>query len=313
MNKKILALGCMLPQEMDALEEHFDVIKLWKEPDPEQVIQAHKNDIIYILSAYNGMKVTRRLIESLPNLGLIAQFGVGFENIDIEAAKEYDIAVTNSPGPLTMGDTADIAMLLILACTRRAMEADMYVRVGKWLNGPFPLGNSLNGKIAGIVGMGRIGQEIAKRCDVFGMTVKYYGPNEKTALPYQYYDDLNKLAEQSDFLILSCAGGINTKNMVDGNVLKSLGPKGYLVNVSRGSVLHEEDFLIALNNKEIAGGGLDVYESEPDVPPDLVSMDNVVLLPHIGGGTVEARGEMGRLVVDNILAHFEGKPLLTPV
>lgn len=313
LRKRVLALGRMLPAEMDALEEHFELIKLWQEKDPEHVIQTHKNDIIYILSAYNGMQVTRRLIESFPNLGLIAQFGVGFDNIDLQAAKEREIPVTNSPGPITMSDTADVALLLTLSCARRAMESDMYVRVGKWLNGPFPLGVSLSGKVAGIVGMGRIGQEIAKRCEAFGMRVVYNGPNEKKEQPYDYFPDLKDMAKEVDFLILSCAGGIHTRNMVNGDVLRALGPKGYLINVSRGTVLNEEDFLIALNNKEIAGGGLDVYDSEPDVPSDLLSLDNVVLLPHIGGGTFEARTEMGQIVVDNILAHYEGKPLLTPV
>ncbi|MBP9050764.1 MAG: 2-hydroxyacid dehydrogenase [Alphaproteobacteria bacterium] len=310
--KTILALGSLLPAEMDALEKSFDLIRLWKEPNPEAVLQAYKNDIIGILSAYNGIPVTARILESLPNLEIVAQFGVGVDNIDLSAAKARGIAVTNTPDILTP-DTADIALSLILCLMRRIVEADMYVRVGKWASGAFSLSSSLSGKTVGIVGMGRIGRAIARRCLAFDMKIVYHGPRQKPDLTYPYFADLRQMAEASDVLVMACPGGPETKNLVTGKILKALGPKGYLVNIARGSVVNTEDLLIALRNRDIAGVGLDVYENEPNVPEALISMDNVVLLPHVGSATAETRSEMGRLVIANILAYFEGKPLLTAV
>jgi hydroxypyruvate reductase len=310
--KTILALGSLLPAEMDALEKSFDLIRLWKEPNPEAVLQAYKNDIIGILSAYNGIPVTARILESLPNLEIVAQFGVGVDNIDLGAAKARGIAVTNTPDILTP-DTADIALSLILCLMRRIVEADMYVRVGKWASGAFSLSSSLSGKTVGIVGMGRIGRAIAHRCLAFDMKIVYHGPRQKPDLTYPYFADLRQMAEASDVLVMACPGGPETKNLVTGKILKALGPKGYLVNIARGSVVNTEDLLIALRNRDIAGVGLDVYENEPNVPEALISMDNVVLLPHVGSATAETRSEMGRLVIANILAYFEGKPLLTAV
>lgn len=310
--KTILALGSLLPAEMDALEKSFDLIRLWKEPNPEAVLQAYKNDIVGILSAYNGIPVTARILESLPNLEIVAQFGVGVDNIDLGAAKARGIAVTNTPDILTP-DTADIALSLILCLMRRIVEADMYVRVGKWVSGAFSLSSSLSGKTVGIVGMGRIGQAIARRCLAFDMKIVYHGPRQKPDLTYPYFADLRQMAEASDVLVMACPGGAETKNLVTGKILKALGPKGYLVNIARGSVVNTEDLLIALRNRDIAGVGLDVYENEPNVPEALISMDNVVLLPHVGSATAETRSEMGRLVIANILAYFEGKPLLTAV
>lgn len=312
MLKKILALGTLLPNEMALLEERFDVLRLWKEPDPDHLIRAHAQDIVAVLSSYNGLPVTRRILEALPNVEMVAQFGMGTDNIDLTAARERGLSVTNTPDILT-DDTADTALSLILAVSRRIVEADIFVRVGKWHNGAFPLGVSLSGKTAAIVGMGRIGQAIAKRCAAFGMKIVYHGPREKNDVPYTYYADLHQMAGHADYLILACPGGPETKHLVNARVLKALGPKGFLINIARGSVVDEEALLIALNNREIAGAGLDVYQNEPAVPNALISMDNVVLLPHIGSATQETRSQMGRLVVDNIFAHFEGKNLLTPV
>jgi lactate dehydrogenase-like 2-hydroxyacid dehydrogenase len=312
MKRKILALGSMLPSEMEELEKDFDVIKLWKEPDPEQTLQSFKADIIAILSTYNGIPVTRKIIESLPNLELIAHFGVGVNNVDVDFAKVRSIAVTNTPDVVT-ADTADMAIGLMLSTARRIVEADMFVRIGKWSSGAFPVATSLNNKIVGICGMGRIGQAIAHRCAAFGMKIIYHGTKEKPDLPYRFYSDLKEMARVSDFLVLSCSGGDATHHIVNAAVLKALGRKGYLINVARGSVVNTEDLLVALRNREIAGAGLDVYENEPSVPDSLISMDNVVLLPHIGGGTVEARSAMGGLVIENIKAHFNGEPLISPV
>jgi D-3-phosphoglycerate dehydrogenase len=312
MKKIILALGAMQSNEMTILETEFHVVKLWKEKDPEAVLQSCKMDIQVVLSTYNGMPVTRKIIESLPNLELIAQYGAGLNNVDIAVAKERHISVVSTPDAPTK-DTADTAMALILNTLRRVVEADMFVRVGKWSNGAFPASTSLSGKTVGICGFGRIGQAIAKRCSAFDMKVVYNSLRQKPEQPYQYFADLKDMASHSDILVMACIGGETTHHIANLSVFKALGPKGYFINIARGSVCNTEDLLIALSNRDIAGAGLDVYENEPSVPPALMSMDNVVILPHIGGGTVEARSEMGQLVIANIKAHFKGEPLISPV
>ncbi len=311
MKKTILAMQSLLPAQMNELEAHFRVIRLWKERDPEATIQEERERIEGILSTYNATRVSESLIEALPNLGIIAQFGVGVNNIDVAAAAKRGVAVTYTPDVLT-NDTADIAVSLVLALARRIVEGDMYVRVGKWQGGPLPLGTTLSGKTAGILGLGRIGQAIAKRLSAFEMEVVYHGRREKPEQPYQYYADLEEMARASDFLVVACSGGEETKNLVNYKVLEAMGPKGYLVNIARGSVVDEEDLLIVLRNKGIAGAGLDVFANEPHVPEALLTMDNVVLLPHIGSATVETRTRMGQLVVRNLLAYFNGEELLTP-
>lgn len=311
MKHKILAIQSLLPAQMEVLEDRYDVIKLWKEQDPESAIKNNLNEIEAIVSTYDSAGVSGRLIRSLPNLSLIAQFGVGIDNIDIEAAKEREVYVTSTPGILT-ADTADIALSLMLACARRVCEADMFVRVGRWNGARFPLGTSMKGKIVGILGLGRIGQAIAKRAEAFEMEVVYYGRTPKEECDYPFYGDLIEMAKRSDFLVLACAGNQEMKGLVDYGVLEALGPKGYLINIARGFVVKQQDLLIALANRAIAGAGLDVYENEPNVPQELVKMDNVVLLPHIGSATTETRTKMGQLVLDNLEAHFSGESLLSP-
>ncbi len=313
MKRALLVMGNqILPQQMAELELNFDVIHLWRERNPEAILQDRRNDIVAIASVY-FVPVSRSLIEALPNLEIIAQFAVGTDNIDLPAARERGIVVTNTPDILT-DDTADIALSLLLAVSRRICEGDMFVRLDQWrINSPMPLGRSLSGKTVGIVGMGRIGRAIASRCEAFGTKILYHGPHKKDDIPYGYEPELPKLAEVSDYLILSCPGGAATRHLVHASILQSLGPEGYLINVARGSVVNEEDLVTALQEKKIAGAALDVYASEPQVPKALIKMDNVVLLPHIGSATIETRAKMGDLIVKNILAHFRGDPLLTPV
>tara|TARA_B100001989_G_C24549765_1_gene473469 strand:- start:1692 stop:2636 length:945 start_codon:yes stop_codon:yes gene_type:complete len=311
MKKTILALRPVLPDEMAELDSHFNVLKLWEEKEPEEFIKAHKNEIQGVLSTYNSAGVRAAMMDALPNLEIISQFGVGYDNIDIEAAESRKIAVTNTPDILT-NDTADVALMLLLNIARRGVEGDVFVRVGRWQKGPLPLGVCLADKTVGIVGLGKIGSAIAKRCCAFDMNVVYYGRSEKN-VSFTYYNDLKSMAHDSDFLVLACAGGPETENIINLDILEALGPKGFLINIARGSVVHEEDLLIALQNRAIAGAGLDVFANEPNVPEEMLKMDQVVLLPHIGSATAETRSKMGKLVIDNFLAHFEGKPLLTPV
>ena len=311
MKKTILALRPLLAHEMEDVESLFNVIRLWEEKEPEEVLIRHKNDIQGVLSTYDSTGVRASMMDALPNLEIIAQFGVGYDNIDIDAAAKRNIAVTNTPDILT-ADTADTALMLLLNIARRGVEGDVFVRVGRWQNSVLPLGACLAEKTVGIVGLGKIGSAIAKRCAAFDMNIVYYGRSEKD-VAYTYYNDLKAMAQDSDFLVLACSGGLDTENLINHEILKALGPKGFLINIARGSVVNEEDLLIALKNRSIAGAGLDVFAKEPNVPEEMLKMDHVVLLPHIGSATAETRSKMGKVVIDNFLAHFEGKPLLTPV
>ncbi len=311
MKRTILALQSLLPKEMEDLESQFNVIRLWESQNPEQLIVGHSNEIVGIVSTYNCKGVSKRLMEALPNLEIIAQYGVGFDNIDLVAAKMRDIVVTNTPDVVT-DDTADMAIFLMLATARRAVEADMYVRVGRWKSSIASMGVSLSGKTVGIIGLGKIGSAIARRASSFNTKVVYHSRNKKDS-PYEYYSDLIKMANDSDFLIIACAASIDTNNMIDYAVLEALGGNGYLINIARGSIVNENDLLIALENKTIAGAGLDVFADEPDIPKAMIKMDNVVLSPHVGGGTLETRSKMGQLVIDNLNYYFRGEELLTPV
>lgn len=308
--KTILALTHGHPGQLEALEKNYRIIRLWQERDPESAIKTHANNIVAVTASVNS-PVRENLISALPNLEIIATGTVGFDHIDLEAAKARNIVVTNTPDVLT-DEVSNMAIALLLAVTRRVVEGDAFVRAGLWRRQGFPLGVSLQGKTMGIVGMGAIGQAIARKGTAFGLQSIYYGPNKKD-LPYTYVPDLADLAIQSDFLVLACPGGEATRHIVDYNILGHLGAKGYLVNIARGSVVKEDDLLVALSNKIIAGAALDVYENEPGVPESLFVMDNVVLTPHIGSATYETRKEMGTLVVENIEACLHGRAVLTPV
>ena len=312
MKKKILKLGGRIqPKEMEQLQAAFDIVTFGRDSDPDKLLREHQNDIVGIIAAPNK-PVSRHLIEVLPNLEIISLFSVGYDNVDLDAAKERQIRVTNTPDVVTE-DTADTALSLFLAVHRRIVEADMFVRVGKWGNAMLPLGISPRGKTVGIVGLGRIGRAIAKRLEPLGCKIVYHGRTVKDDAPYAFYPDLIKMASDSDCLILSCSGGEETHHMVSSQVIESLGENGILINVARGSVVDEAALVDALENRTIAGAGLDVYASEPNVPVGLLKMDQVVLLPHIGSATFETFSEMGQIVFKNLRAHFMGEPLLTAV
>lgn len=311
MKHTVLALQPLLKAEMMQLEACYRVIRLWDYVDHDHVITRFRNDVTAILSTYNSAGVRAPLMDSLPNLEIIAQFGVGYDNIDTIEAHRRDIVVTNTPDVLT-DDTADVAMFLMLNVARRAVEGDVFIRVGRWHSGAMPLGTSLSGKTVGIVGLGQIGQAIARRASAFNTTVLYHSRTEKD-VPYTYYNDLIEMVQACDFLILACAGTPDTHHLINHKVLTALGAQGYLINIARGSVVNEEDLLIALRNKSIAGAGLDVFANEPHVPEEMIKMDNVVLSPHVGSATVETRSKMGQLVLSNLNAHFSGQALVTPV
>ena len=312
MGLSVLALGPLPAAEMERLERQYNVIRLWKQSDPEKILHDEAANIRAVVSYAGGPGVSMKMMSALPNLEIVTQFGVGYDNIDVATAKTRQIAVTNTPDVLT-NDTADTALALLLAVSRRITEGDMYVRTGKWDNGPLGLGHTLTGKTVGIVGLGRIGAAIAKRCAAFDMNVVYYSRTQKADAGYQYYADLVQMAGAVDILILAVSGGEGTKHLVGRKVLGAMKPKAYLINISRGSVVDEDALVAVLVNGKIGGAGLDVFAHEPDVPGELKAMDNVVLTPHIGSATIETRSKMGQLVIANLDAHFAGEPLLTPV
>jgi lactate dehydrogenase-like 2-hydroxyacid dehydrogenase len=252
------------------------------------------------------------LMDALPKLEIISNFGVGVDAIDLDAAKKRRIIVTNTPDVLN-DCVADTAMALTVNVMRKFPRAEAYLRAGHWAaKGAYPLTTSLGGKTMGVLGLGRIGEAIAQRAQAFGMKIRYHNRNKKD-VAYPYDADAVALAKNSDVLIVVTPGGAATDKLVNAKVLDALGPKGYLVNIARGSVVDEPVLLKYLQEKRIAGAGLDVFADEPRVPPEFFALDNAVLLPHVGSATVETRTAMGNLQVDNLLAHFAGKPVLTRV
>jgi lactate dehydrogenase-like 2-hydroxyacid dehydrogenase len=253
------------------------------------------------------------LLARLPELELISSFGVGYDHIDAAAAAKRGIVVTNTPDVLTE-EVADTAIGLLLCTVRELPQAERYLRAGQWPRGNYPLTRAtLRDRSVGMVGIGRIGLAIARRLDAFAVPVAYHTRHQRPDVAYRYYPRLIDMARAVDTLIVIVPGGPATKNMIDASVLEALGADGIVVNVARGSVIDEPALIAALRERKIAAAGLDVFVNEPDVPAELLAMDNVVLLPHVGSASVFTREQMDQLLVDNILAWAAGEPPLTPV
>ena len=255
-------------------------------------------------------KVDRKLLAMFPNVKMISIFGVGYDGIDVAAVQERGIRVTHTPDVLT-DDVADLAMGLILSIGRRIPQSDKFVRNGDWVSEPFTMTHKVTGTRLGVVGLGRIGQAIAKRAAAFDMSIAYTGRRAKTNAPFRYYPTASELAANSDYLVVAVPGGDDTKNMINAQVLKALGPKGIVVNIARGSVIDQTALLQALKDKSIAGAGLDVFWDEPNIDPQFFKLQNVVLTPHNGSNTHETRRAMADLALANLKAFFEELPLLT--
>lgn len=296
---KPLAKSCLAE-----LEERFDVRSIVNAVDPDAVMVAHANAI----RAIAGGKVSAAMMEKLPKLEIIANEGVGVDTTDVATAKARGIAVTNTPDVLNIA-VAELAVGLMLALARTLPDADQFVRSGRWAGGMYPLRSQLHGKTVGILGLGRIGKEIATRLAGFGMDVVYFGRQQQSEQPYRYFADLVEMAKTSDWLLVIAPGGKATDGIVSRQVIEALGPTGRLVNVARGSLVDQHALIDALTSGKLGGAALDVFEKEPDVPAALLAFDNVVVSPHMGSRTAEARDAMGQLVVANLVAHFEGRPL----
>lgn len=258
-----------------------------------------------------GTVVQPELLDRLPALEIIAINGVGYDGVPLPLCRERGVKVTNTPDVLTE-DVADIALALVLMTFRGLVNANRALHVDRWAEGSNTLTRAVGGKRAGIVGLGRIGKAVARRLQACGMEVAYHG-RTRQEVDLSWFESLSSLAAWSDALMICCPGGADTRHLVGADVLSALGEKGILVNVARGSVVDEQALILALERGIIAGAGLDVFENEPHVPDALKLMSNVVLLPHVGSATRETRGAMAQLVLDNLAAHFSGRPLLTEV
>jgi lactate dehydrogenase-like 2-hydroxyacid dehydrogenase len=287
------------------------VHRLWEAPEPMAFL-APIAERIRGFASFTGYPVRADMIAALPRLEIIATMSVGLDHIDLVAAKARGIAVTHAPDVLT-DCVADTGMALVLAVARRIVAADRFVREGRWLKGMFPLATKVSGATMGIVGLGRIGKAVAKRAEGFGMRIVYHGRHRQSDVAYPFSADLIALARESDYLMLTSPGGPATRHLINAAVIDALGPEGAVINIARGSVVDEQALVAALVEGRLGGAGLDVYDNEPRVPEALLKLDNVVLLPHIASATLATRTAMGQLMIDNLKAHFAGKPLITPV
>ena len=313
MKPDVLVLGSLPPATMDELDRRFAIHHFDSRPPPSpQVIGADITARARGLATEVNRGADRQLIEGLPKLEIISCFGVGLDLIDLDAARERKIPVTNTPG--VVGDEcADLAIGLMLASARQILIADRFVRDGQWQKGPVSYGRSVGGKTLGVLGLGAIGRAIADRGSAFRMRVLYGGPRRKPDAPYEYVADVVELARRSDYLMVACKGGPETYHLVSAAVIDALGPTGTLINVARGSVVDEAALIKALQDGRLGYAALDVFENAPNVPAELLALPNVIVQPHHASATTETRTAIGKLMIGNLVAHFEGRPLLTPV
>jgi lactate dehydrogenase-like 2-hydroxyacid dehydrogenase len=305
--REVGVVGPVDPALMAGLERDYIVHALWQKDDPPRPVPAHLTAIV----TDGRFGASASLIESLPALRVIACNGVGVDAIALDVAQRRGVAVTTTPDVLTE-DVADMAVALLLAVSRRIVVGDQFARSGAWERERMTASARVSGQPAGIVGLGRIGRAVARRLTAFGMSIAYADVCACDE-PYAYVEDLVALARASRFLIVTASGGPSTRGIVNATVLEALGPKGVLINVSRGSIVDEPALVDALRAGTLGGAGLDVFANEPHIPEALRAMPNVVLAPHMASATVESRQAMAALVLANLQAHFAGTPLLSPL
>jgi lactate dehydrogenase-like 2-hydroxyacid dehydrogenase len=307
----ILLMGAYPQWDLDDLEARYNVHKVYEAEDREAFLKERAASIRAIATR-GELGASAELMKSLPKLEVVSVYGVGTDAVNLAHARDNRIRVTNTPDVLS-DDVADMAIGLLLSAARLIPHGDAVVRAGQWGKISMPLVTRVTGKRVGVVGMGRIGQAIARRAAGFDCEIRYFSRNPQPQLAYKHEADLIALADWAEFLIVIVPGGDATKTIINAEVLKALGPDGILVNVSRGSTVDEAALIEALQKRTIKAAGLDVFYNEPDIDERFFTLDNVVLQPHHGSGTVETRKAMGQLVRDNLAAHFSGQPLPTPV
>ena len=310
MSIKILQLCPLLPATQAVLDRDYDVHRLADPSRPDEWAEQHASEIRAVVTG-GHQGIDPALAAMLPNLGIVAINGVGFDRVDTEAMRRAGVRVSNTPDVLT-DDVADLAIALMLNVMRGLPAAEQHVREGRWPAGQPPLTRRASGLRYGIVGLGRIGRAIAQRLAGFGGSIAYTSPTSKES-QYAYHADVRALAGASDVLFVATAASALTRKLIDRPVLDALGPRGVLVNIARGSVIDEDELVSALVERRIAGAGLDVFTDEPNVPEALLRLPHVALAPHVGSATEETREAMGNLMLENLQAFFANRPLPTAV
>ncbi len=308
---EVLQVASLTPAGNRHLADNFNVVRLWEQEDRERFLKENGQRFNAVATAGIG-KIDADLLANLPALEIISSRGVGYEHIDLGAAKQRNIVVCNTPGVLT-DCVADLAFGALIALARAFVPADQYLRAGKWLENTFPLQTRVSGKKLAITGLGRIGRTIARRASGFDMDIRYTDLQAHQDVSFGYEESLLDLARWADFLIVTTPGGEATRKLISKEVMEALGPEGLLVNISRGTVVDEQALIGCLKDGTLGGAALDVFEQEPNVPQELIALDNVLLLPHIGSATRETRKAMEDLVVDNLSAYFKTGEPLTPI
>jgi lactate dehydrogenase-like 2-hydroxyacid dehydrogenase len=297
---------------METLESNYTMHHFWRADDKNALLDLIAGDCVGVVTD-GGRGVEAAVLEKLPNVKIVSVFGVGVDAVDLDYCQARGIGVSNTPDVLS-DDVADMAVLLALAVSRKLVVGDRYARAGRWpAEGAMSLSRRVSGKHAGIFGMGSIGRALARRLDGFGMQISYCNRSPRNDSSYRYVDSLRTLAADVDYLFITASATAGSIGAVDAGVLDALGSDGFLINVSRGTLIDEPTLVSYLQEKRIAGAGLDVFAHEPAIPESLFALDNVVLQPHNASGTWETREAMGKLVLDNLAAHFANRPLLTPV
>jgi lactate dehydrogenase-like 2-hydroxyacid dehydrogenase len=309
---EVMLIGPLKPVVVKGLDAICTVHKVAEAKEQNAFIAAHSH-VRAIACSDTACKIPGDLMARFPKLELVSSFGVGYDHMDVKWAAAHNVVLTNTPDVLTE-EVADTALGLLLCTVREFSQAERYLRAGKWLERNYPLTKAtLRNRTVGMVGMGAIGQAIARRLAAFGVPVVYHTRKPRRDVNYLHCPSLMEMARAVDILMVIVPGGPGTQNLINAEVLEALGPDGILINMARGSVVDEPALIKALEDKRIMAAGLDVFAKEPDVPQELIAMDNVVLFPHLGSASVYTREKMDQLVVDNIAAWAAGKPPLTPV
>jgi lactate dehydrogenase-like 2-hydroxyacid dehydrogenase len=309
----LLLVGPSKPLLAKGLEPTFTVHRLIEAEDREALLNRIAGQVRAMAVTYTNQRIDAAFMQRFPRLELVSSFGVGYDHVDAGWAGRHGIIVTNTPDVLNE-EVADTTLGLLLCTVREFPQADRFLRAGKWEQGPYPLTPAtLRDRTMGIVGMGRIGQAIARRLEAFQVPVVYHSRRPQAGVPYKHFPVLVDMARAVDVLIVIVPGGAETRNMINAEVLHALGPTGILINVARGSVVDEPALIAALRDKKIFAAGLDVFANEPKVPEELIDMENVVLFPHLGSASLYTRAAMDQLVLDNLLSWAAGDGPLTPV
>ncbi len=312
MDHTLLLMGPLLPSVQEKLESTYNIHRYWESDNQTALLESISDSCVGVVTD-GGRGVEAAVLEKLPSVQIVSVFGVGVDAVDLEYCAKKKIPVTNTPDVLS-DDVADLAIALALAVSRQLVVGDQYARAGRWpKEGAMPLTRRVMGKRAGIYGMGSIGDALAKRLVGFGMDISYCNRSEKANSEHRFVASLEDMANSVDYLFVTASATPGTIGAINASVLDALGPDGYLINVSRGTLVDEPTLVSYLQDKKIAGAGLDVFAHEPSIPEALYALDNVVLQPHHASGTWETREAMGNLVLDNLNAHFSNTALLTPV